>query len=147
MIVETHTHSMIQHQRSPVISIISFTSATCRFFPAILGPLLPTFLQVGHFTERSAELHQSPTHTFSTHPYYKDLWNPTFWVCPKGFVLLKATKTKNQKSPCVKPTEVNSSSGILFRYPSSNILWSQSVPNPEVVEILIKGAKSTLDPR
>eukprot|EP00434_Breviolum_minutum_P011292 symbB.v1.2.009964.t1/scaffold623.1/size335370/7 len=40
--------------------------------------------------------------------------------------------------------EVNSSSGILFRYPSSNIVWSQSVPNPEVVEILIKGAKSNL---
>lgn len=32
-------HTLIQYQQSPVISIISFTSATCRFFPAILGPL------------------------------------------------------------------------------------------------------------
>ena len=71
------------------------------------GPFHLRILQVGHFTERSAELHQSATHTFSTHPYkdlhspQKDKWNPTFWVCPKGFVFLKATKTKNQKSPCV----------------------------------------------
>lgn len=153
-------HTLIQHQQSTsfasfVHSLASSASLQQRVgFPQqSWGPFHLRILQVGHFTERSAELHQSRTHTFSTHPYkdlhfpQKDKWNPTFWVCPKGFVFLEATKTKNQKSPCVKPTEVNSSSGILFRYPSSNILWSQSVPNPEVVEILIKGAKSTLGPR